>query len=324
MRQGRGAIKIPNHLAVAPAAFSTNAQRATSLSTNLCRACGVRSLLSGISEPIWSRRLRVASSSSALTTASFNLAWISCGKFFGANIAFQAETWNSASPPSLVVGTSLTTSERSELAIAMALIVPAWICETTAVREMQAKSTWPATNVVDCWTGTAIGDAGRLCTHDGVQERARGVHLPASAPMCLVHLVLVPLNVLDKLLEIVGREILLGDDHDWQTGRLTYRREILDWIVLEIGILRRRGAVRSQVAHHESVTVSHGLRHAPGGGCAAGAGIILYDDGPTECLCHVVADNARNCIRRPSGRERYDQGDVALREIGRCREDPCK
>jgi len=37
-----------------------------------------------------------------------------------------------------------------------------------------------------------------------------------------------------------------------------------------------------------------------------GAGIILDDDGLTECLCHVVADDARNRIRRPTGRERND------------------
>src|SRR5262245_15773615 len=137
--------------------------------------------------------------------------------------------------------------------------------------------------------------------------------------MCLVHLVLIALNVVDKLLEVVGRKILLGNNHDWQAGRHTYGREIFGWIVLEVGILRRRGAVRSQIAHNESVTVSNGFRHAPGGGCPACAGIVLYDDGPTERLRHVVADNARNYIRGPSGRERYDQGDVALREIGRCR-----
>ena len=39
MRQGRSwRYQVPHHLAVAPAAISTNAQRATSLSTNFCRA----------------------------------------------------------------------------------------------------------------------------------------------------------------------------------------------------------------------------------------------------------------------------------------------
>src|SRR4030095_584836 len=142
--------------------------------------------------------------------------------------------------------------------------------------------------------------------------------------MCLVHLVLIALNVVDKLLEVVGRKILLGNNHDWQTGRHTDGREILGWIVLEVGILRRRGAVLPHVAYNESVPASHGLRHALGGGCPAGAGIVLYDDGPTECLCHVVANNARNYVRGSSGRARYDQGDVALREIGRSRQDPCK
>src|SRR5205085_7202952 len=46
-------------------------------------------------------------------------------------------------------------------------------------------------HIVDCWAGTAVSDAGRLGAYDGLQERARGVHLTTSASMCLVHLVLV-------------------------------------------------------------------------------------------------------------------------------------
>src|SRR5262249_56263788 len=134
--------------------------------------------------------------------------------------------------------------------------------------------------------------------------------------MCLVHLVLIVLNVVDKLPEVVGRKILFGNNHHRQTGRHSDGCEILGRIVLEVGILRGRRAVRSQVAHDEGVTVSHGLRHAPGGGCPTGAGTVLYDYGPTECLCHVVADNARNHVRGPSGRERYDQRDVALWKMG--------
>src|SRR6516225_7964799 len=54
-------------------------------------------------------------------------------RFLGAKIAFHADTWNSGRPPSCVVGTFLITSERSGVAMATALIVPAWTCETTAL-----------------------------------------------------------------------------------------------------------------------------------------------------------------------------------------------
>ena len=74
--------------------------------------------------------MRVAGSSSAFRSAPFSFLTISFGVPFGAKIAFQAVTWNSGSPPSLVVGTSGSAAARSGSAIAYALIVPAWICGT--------------------------------------------------------------------------------------------------------------------------------------------------------------------------------------------------
>lgn len=69
-------------------------------------------------------------SSSAFTSAPFSLATISGGVPLGAKIAFQAETWNSGSPASFVVGTSGMAGERAGSATAKALMVPAWICGT--------------------------------------------------------------------------------------------------------------------------------------------------------------------------------------------------
>jgi alcohol dehydrogenase-like protein len=92
----------------------------------------------------------------------------------------------------------------------------------------------------------------------------------------------------------------------------------------------RRAEGEARRSHHdrrwrdyERVAVSRSLRHALGRSGAAGAGIVLDDDGPAECPCHVVADDAGNRVRRPSGRERNDQGDVAFWEIGRCRDGAC-
>src|SRR6266511_4221400 len=83
----------PYCVPTAPAAFRMGVQRATSLWTKLARASGERPGLSGITLPSSSRRLRVASSSSALTSVSLSFAMISLGVPLGANNAFQALTW---------------------------------------------------------------------------------------------------------------------------------------------------------------------------------------------------------------------------------------
>ena len=57
-------------------------------------------------------RFFVVSSASALRSASLSLATISFGVPFGAKMAFQALTWNSGRPPSVVVGTSGSAGER--------------------------------------------------------------------------------------------------------------------------------------------------------------------------------------------------------------------
>src|SRR5512132_2017860 len=83
---------VPYCVPTAPAAFRMGVQRATSLLTKLARASGERPGLSGITLPSSSRRLRVASSSSALTSVSLSFAMISLGVPLGANSAFQALT----------------------------------------------------------------------------------------------------------------------------------------------------------------------------------------------------------------------------------------
>src|SRR5262245_21498294 len=84
---------VPYCVPTAPAAFRMGVQRATSLLTKLARASGERPAWSGITLPSSSRRFRVASSSSALTSVSLSLAMISLGVPLGANSAFQALTW---------------------------------------------------------------------------------------------------------------------------------------------------------------------------------------------------------------------------------------
>ena len=133
------------YCAVTPAALRTGVQRATSLSTSFCSACGPRAAPSGMTPPSSNRRLRVPSSESALSSASTSLPVISFGVPFGAKTAFQAETSYYGSPPSFAVGTSGSEGERSGVAMAIALMFFDWICGTRLTIWSQPKSTCPPT-----------------------------------------------------------------------------------------------------------------------------------------------------------------------------------
>src|SRR5215213_9228434 len=89
-----------------PAALITLVQRSISLFTNAASACEPRCGLSGSTLPSSSSRLRVFSSSNALSSASLSLSTIGFGVPLGANRAFQACASNWGSPASLEVGTS--------------------------------------------------------------------------------------------------------------------------------------------------------------------------------------------------------------------------
>src|SRR6267142_561824 len=93
--------------------------------------------------------------------------------------------------------------------------------------------------------------------------------------MRLVHLFLVTPKVVHKFPEIVGREILPGYDHRGHPRGQTDWREILDRIVLQVGVGCRRSSVRAHVSHHERVAVSRRSRGAYGGCSPTGAGHVL-------------------------------------------------
>src|SRR5262249_27973780 len=83
---------------VGPAALMIGVQRAISLLTKPASACWPRPALSGSTLPSSSSRLRVCSSSSALSSASVSLSSTGWGVSFGAKSAFQAWAWNWGRP----------------------------------------------------------------------------------------------------------------------------------------------------------------------------------------------------------------------------------
>ena len=99
-------------------------QRSISLLISARNGAGPRCDFSGMSQPSTSMRLRVASSSSALSSASASRSMIGFGVPFGARKPFQADTWNSGSPPCAVVGTPGSAGLGAGAAMPKTLIAP--------------------------------------------------------------------------------------------------------------------------------------------------------------------------------------------------------
>jgi hypothetical protein len=79
----------------------------------------------------------------------------------------------------------------------------------------------------------------------------------------------------DELLQICCRKVLPGHDQDRGAGREADRLEVLGRVIFEIGIERRRGAVRAHMAHHDRVAVGPCLRAARDAGGPARADEVI-------------------------------------------------
>jgi hypothetical protein len=64
-----------------------------------------------------------------------------------------------------------------------------------------------------------------------------------------------------------------------------------------------------EVAQHHGVAVRRRARDPRGADRAARPGHVLDHDLLAERLAHVLAENARQHVGRPAGRERHDHGD---------------
>src|SRR5215470_12642338 len=100
------AFDVHRHSALTFAALMMGVHRAMSLFTSVANACGPRMSLSGTSPPSSSKRLRVLSSSSALSKAPLSASRIGRAVPFGANKAHHGDEPRLGRPASLVVGTS--------------------------------------------------------------------------------------------------------------------------------------------------------------------------------------------------------------------------
>src|SRR5438552_16950175 len=101
----RDLLNADGHSALTFAALIIGVHRAMSLFTSSASGCGPRISLSGTSPPSSSKRLRVFSSSSALSKAALRLSRIGCAVPVGANKAHHGDESRFGRPTSLVVGT---------------------------------------------------------------------------------------------------------------------------------------------------------------------------------------------------------------------------
>src|SRR5215470_12553031 len=100
------AFDVDRHSALTFAAFMIGVHRAMSFFTSVASGCGPRMSLSGTSPPSPSKRLRVFSSSNALSKALLSASRIGRAVPFGANNAHHGDESRLGRPASSVVGTS--------------------------------------------------------------------------------------------------------------------------------------------------------------------------------------------------------------------------
>jgi hypothetical protein len=119
--------------------------------------------------------------------------------------------------------------------------------------------------------------------------------------------------VVHQGLQVIGRETLLGNDHDRGPTSHADGGEILGRIVLELRVKGRGSAMGAHVAHHDGVAVRRGLGAAGDAGGASGSRHVLDHDLLSQRAGHVLAHDARDHVGRATGREGYDHRDRAGR-----------
>src|SRR5215472_8999330 len=85
-----------------------------------------------------------------------------------------------------------------------------------------------------------------------------------------------------------------------------YRLEIIQWMILDVGISRGTHHVRAEIANAERVTVGRGAHGAGCGDRPTGSSRVLDDDRLPKRTLHIFSDRSRNRVSTDPGRKRYD------------------
>jgi hypothetical protein len=122
----------------------------------------------------------------------------------------------------------------------------------------------------------------------------------------------VVLDVVHELFHRLGLEVLARHDGHGDLGHQADRLEVLQRVVRQVGVQRRRRR-HADVVHEHRVTVRLGVRDLTGRDGAAGTFDVLDDDRSAQLLAHRLRDQPGHRVRRAAGRERHDDRDVSVR-----------
>jgi hypothetical protein len=135
----------------------------------------------------------------------------------------------------------------------------------------------------------------------------------ADAGHAVLHLLLIGLHVGLELLEGLGRQVLLGDQHHRVGAAEANRLEILLAVVGQRLVERDVDRERAHMGEAQRVSIGSGARDLGDADRAAGAADILNDHLLAQRLAHALAEDARQGVGGAAGRERHDHGDRLVR-----------
>ena len=106
------------------------------------------------------------------------------------------------------------------------------------------------------------------------------------------------------------------------------RLEVLQRVVSDRAEEMRIDRERPGIAHQQRVAIGRRLGHEGRADTAAGAGLVLDDEGLPERGAQPLGDRARIEVGAAAGRERHHDGDrsrrIGIRPLRRCRDRPRK
>ena len=117
----------------------------------------------------------------------------------------------------------------------------------------------------------------------------------------------------DEVLQRLGLDLVVHDDHVRHVAGQRHRREILERIVAELGLHERVDGERPVRADQQRVAVGRGARHHFGADAAAGAAAVVDHHRLPKRHFHLFADDAADDVGIAAGRERHDQMDRPVR-----------
>ena len=113
----------------------------------------------------------------------------------------------------------------------------------------------------------------------------------------------------NELGQIARRQAGIDDQHVGLAAEHGHGREVLDWIVRQVGVQTRRNRMRARGGEADGVAVRRCLRDRIGADIAARAGAVLDDDLLAEPLPKFLRDDPRNDVRAGARREGHHQTD---------------